>query len=251
MKNLAFLLLASAAFAPRAYAYLPPAFYVYAHGAEQKGKTPPPGVVVTVSRPQGSGTEESLGSISMPNWPRTLNGWPSLDLLFANEGVDLIKAVEAFGIPVAKESDLLRASREQIAAMKEAPRPFYKPDRRMGLKRYKGKYAWVHKEGPRSIWIEKDTYLPLKIEGPCPDGVSDLPWAKSGDSLCELEFRNVYAVRRGNTQGARMLLWKEGVPLLFFSFDKVVPAGKSGSVSLDSRSNLSSGLQSIAETILR
>lgn len=248
-KSLSLLLLLGLS-ATNAHAYLPPAFYIYGHMAEQRGKAAPlPSVQVTVSRPAGAGTEETLGTYTLPAWGPDAGGWPSLSLLFASDGEALIRGITAYGIPVAKETDLLRASPQQIAAMKEAPRPFYRPDRRMGLKRYKQTYAWVHREGARSVWIEKDSYLPLKIEGPCPAGVSDLAWAKEGGgNVCELEFRNVLSVRRGTPQNSRLLLWKDGAPLLFLSFDRVT-MNKTAATGAP-ESTLPANLQAIVSTLL-
>ena len=234
-----------------AHAYLPPSFYVYGRVAEQRGKDVAlPGVQISVSRPLNSGTEETLGSITLPNWPATEGGWPSLSLLFAADKDQIVRAVNTFGIPVSRESELLRASREQIAGMKEAPRPFYRSDKRMGLKRYKQTYAWVHREGARAVWVEKDTFLPLKIEAPCPNQVGQLAWAKAGEGKCELEFRNIASVRRGSPQNSRMLLWKDGAPLLFFSFERVVAPKAGGSSSLSLQSTLPPGVQGIAEAVL-
>jgi hypothetical protein len=231
-------------------AYLPPAFYVYNHIAEQRAKAPNPAVQISVSRPTGAGTEEVLGSLTVSHWSGRSKGWPALRLLFSGEGVALIQSVQAFGIPVAKESELLRARPEQFAAMKEAPKPFYKSDKRMSLKRYRQTYAWVHKEDDRSIWLEKDTFLPLKIEGPCPTEVTELGWAKSGDNLCELEFRNVYSLRRGTPQNSRLTIWKDGAPVLFFSFDRVLPPKSGGAPALAAESSLPANLAAIADTIL-
>lgn len=230
----------------RAQAYLPPAFYLYGQVAEQKAKTPSPALQLSVSRPLGAGTEETLGTISIPSWSPSQGGWPALSLLFTGDADGVIRSVESFGIPVTKEADLLRASREQAAAMKEAPRPFYKVDKLMGLKRYRQTYAWVHRKDDKAVWLEKDTFLPLKIQGPCPGGVADLPWAKGNSNLCELEFRQVSSLRRGNAQNARLALWKDDAPVLFFSFDRISPKSGAG----DAQSKLPPDIAGIAETLL-
>ncbi|RZA01744.1 MAG: hypothetical protein EOP11_17255 [Proteobacteria bacterium] len=191
-----------------------------------------------------------MGSITLPSWAPSEGGWPALTMLFGSEKEQITRAVNEFGVPISRETDLLRANREQIANMKEPPRPFYRSDKRMGLKRYKQTYAWVHKEGARSVWVEKDTFLPLKIEAPCPPQVNQLDWAKSGEGRCELEYRGIAAARRGNPQGSRMLLWKDGAPLLFFSFERVVMNKSAGASGLKLQSTLPPGVQGIAETIL-
>lgn len=233
-----------------AEAYLPPAFYVYGSISEPRAKVPLPSVQISVSRPSGSGTEEVLGSLTVANWRSVEGGWPALSLLFSGDSDQLIQSVVAFGIPVAKETDLLRAGKDQVSAMKEPPRPFYKSDKRMRLKRYRQSYAWVHKENAKSIWIEKDTFLPLKIQGPCPGAVTDLSWVKSGENVCELEFRNVYALRRGSPQNSKITLWKDGVPVLFFSFDRVVPPKSGGAPGLNAEHKVPPEIGAIADIIL-
>lgn len=245
-----FALLASAIFSPSASAYLPPSFYIYTHIAEQRAKTPNPSLQISVSRPMGSGTEEVLGTISLPSWSPRAEGWPSLSLLFSGEAEALIQSVNSFGIPVTKESELLRAKPEQVAAMKDPPKPFYKPDKRMSLKRHRQTYAWVHHEKNRAIWLEKDTFLPLKIEGPCPAEVVELSWAKSGENKCELEFRNVYSLRRGSPQNSRLTVWKDGNPVLFFSFDRVVPPKAGGAPALTAETKLPANIAAIADSML-
>lgn len=243
------LLLLAFSFSAPAWAYLPPAFYVYTHVADPKGKSNVAGVSVTISKPQGSGTEELLGTISLVGWGHASGGWPSLSLLFENDHAALIRAVTSFGIPVPPESALLRVDRDRIGAMRELPKPFYKPDHTMALKRTRKTYAWVHsdKDETRSVWIEKDSFLPLKIAAPCPSAAAQLSWAKAGENKCELEFRNLGALRRGSIQSSRMILWKDGAPLLFFTFDKV-SNGKDKLPASDGK--LSSDVKAIAETVL-
>lgn len=249
--NLLFCAVAASLLSPAlAHAYLPPAFHVYANIAEQRAKAPSPSLQISVSRPSAAGTEEVLGTISVASWRATDGGWPALSLLFSSDSDALTQSITAFGIPVAKETDLLRASREQIAAMKEPPKPFYKTDKRMKLKRYRQTYAWVHKEGDKSVWVEKDTFLPLKIEGPCPSAVKDFGWVKPGNGVCELEFRNVYSLRRGTPQNSRITIWKEGSPVLFFTFDRVVPPKAGGAPGLAPDSKLPADISSLADTIL-
>ena len=234
----------------RSEAYLPPAFHIYATIAEQRSKSATPSFQFSVSRPSAAGTEELLGTMNVAAWRAQENGWPSLSLLFASDAESLVQSVSIFGIPVAKEIDLLRASKEQVSAMKEPPRPFYKTDRRMSLKRFRQTYAWVHSEKNKSIWIEKDTFLPLKIQGPCPASVTDLPWVKPGENICELEFRNVYSLRRGSPQNSRITVWKDGAPVLFFTFDRVVLPKGNGAPGLAAESKLPAEIEAVAAIIL-
>jgi hypothetical protein len=217
-------ILITALFPLVAAAYLPPAFFVYAETAGHRGKGTIPGATFTVSRPLPSGGEEVLGNLTIPGSVAGAGAWPSMSLLFQGDADALLEAVRGFGLTIPKETDLLRATREQAAAMKEAPHPFYRTDPTMSLKRFHKTYAWVHsnKEGTRSIWIEKDTFLPLHIEAPCP---VELSWTKSGENRCAVEFRNVYPLRRGTAAGGRIIFLKDGVPVLYFSFDRLSAAG--------------------------
>ncbi len=232
-----------------AQAYLPPAFFIYERIAEQKAKTIVSGIALTVARPQTAGTEEILGTLSLSEWKPESGGWPALSLIFQNDAGSLIDAVTAFGISVPKETELLRVEKEKLTAMKDPPHPFYRADKTMSLKRARQTYAWVHSraETGRSVWVEKDSFLPLKILAPCPAAVASLGWAKSGENKCELEFRNLTALKRGNFQSARMTLWKDGAPLLFFTFDKIA----SGKIKLPpSDGKLPTEVKEIAEIVL-
>jgi hypothetical protein len=212
-------------FATSAFAFLPPAHFLYSKLGEQKTKTPISGVSLTVSRPQAAGTEEILGTDVIQDWKPVTGGWPGLTLLFHPDADSIVRAVTAFGLRVHTEAELLRVDRARLGAMKEPPDPFYKPDPTMSLKRTRQTYAWVHSApGGESIWVEKELFLPLKITAPCPGGAASLAWAKAGDGKCELEYRNLSALRRGNFQSAKMILWKDGAPLLFLTFDRVATA---------------------------
>jgi hypothetical protein len=230
-----------------AWAYLPPAFFVYSHIAEQRAKSTLPFLVITVSKPMGSGTEEVIGTFLLPPWQKEKGAWPSLSLLLQGDSEELMQSVSNFGIPVQKEADLLRANKEQVSAMKEPPKPFYRTDKRMGLKRFRQTYSWVHKEAERSIWIEKDSFFPLKIEGPCPNEVAELSWAKAGENKCELDFRNILSLRRGTPQNSRITLWKDGQQVLFFTVDRMLNSKPSSS----NFSGIAPEIQSIANQILR
>ncbi len=229
-----------------AQAYLPPAFYIYSHIAEERNKAPLPHLTITASKPMGAGTEEVIGTFSLSPWQKEKESWPSLSLLLQSDPEELIQSVAAFGIPVQKENELLRASKEQVTAMKEPPKPFYKVDKRMGLKRFRQTYAWVHKEGNKSIWIEKDTFFPLKIEAPCPTAVVELPWAKPGPNNCEVDFRNILSLRRGSPQNSKVTVWKDGSPVLYFTIDRVLSTKPTSNTS-----GVSTDIQSIASQILR
>jgi hypothetical protein len=237
-------------FSTAALAYLPPAFYLYAQVAEHRGKGTIPASAITVSRPLPSGTEEVLGTLNLPGLAaEAVGGWPTLSLLFSSDGNALTQAARAFGLSVSKESDLLRASREQVAAMKNPPHPFYKPDPSVSLKRFRQTYAWVHsdKDIARSIWVEKDTFLPLKIEAPCPK--VDLSWAKSGENRCSVEFRNVYSLRRGNAGGGRITFLKNGFPVLYFSFDRLSAAQPNGTMTLSSDAKFPEEIRALASIL--
>ncbi len=232
-----------------AYAYLPPAFFIYSKLGEQKTRTQITGALLTIARPQNAGTEEILGTLSLPEWRPVEGGWPGLSLIFHSDTESILRSVSAFGLTIYPESELMRVDREKLTALKEPPVPFYKPDPTMSLQRTRDTYAWVHSNAQtgESIWVEKDSFLPLKIAAPCPNGAAELAWAKSGPNKCELEFRNLTALRHGNLQNARMILWKDGAPLLFLTFDRLASA-KTKLPASDGK--LSSELISLVETVL-
>ncbi len=232
-----------------AQAYLPPAFFVYQKIGEQKTKTPIVGAALTVSRPQAAGTEEILGTLTIPEWGPAQGAWPGLSLIFHPDGDAVVRAVTAFGLTVLPEADLMKVEKSRLAGMKEPPDPFYKPDPNMALQRTRQTYAWVNqnKDTGQSVWVEKDSFLPRKIAAPFPSQVSALPWAKAGDNKCELEYRNLFALRRGNYQNARMILWKDGTPLLFLTFDKL-STGKTKLPPSDGK--LTDDVKAIVETVL-
>lgn len=234
-----------------ARAYLPPSFFVYSKLVEPKAKLPQvSGVAITIARPQGSGTEEILGALSLSDWKSSpAPGWPVLSLIFESDQEALIQAITNFGLSVPREQDLLRVERDKLAALKDPPNPFYKVDPGMSLKRTRQTYAWVHSDSAsgKAVWVEKDSFLPLKVAAPCPTVASSLGWAKAGDNKCEVEFRNLGALRRGNLQSARLTLWKDGAPLLFLTFDKL-SNGKTPLPKADEK--LPPEVKEIAETIL-
>jgi len=237
-------------FTSSAQAYLPPAFFVYLKLVEPRAKLPVvTGVNLTIARPQGSGTEETLGTISISDWKNKSGGWPTLSLIFEGDQEALIRAVAGYGLTVLREPELLRIEKEKAMAMKEPPRPFYRTDPNMALKRTRQTYAWVHgnNESGKSIWLEKDSFLPLKVSGPCPATAAGLGWAKAGANKCEVEFRNLHALKRGNFQSARLTFWKDGAPLLFLNFEKLT----TGKVQLPkSDDRLTPDVREIVETIL-
>lgn len=233
-----------------AWAYLPPSFFIYSQVAEHRGKGAIPGAILTVSRPQPAGAEEILGTITLTGpVPEEGGGWPVFSLLFASDGAALIQAARAFGLSIPRETDLLRASKEQAAAMKEPPQPFYKTDPTVTLKRFRQTYAWVHsdKDIARSIWVEKDTFLPLKVEAACPK--VELPWTKPGANRCAVEFRNVYSLRRGTVAGGRITLLKDDFPVLYFSFDRFTTAQNPGTLSVSADAKFAEEIRAVATSL--
>ena len=200
-----------------------------------------------MARPQASGTEEILGTIALTDWKGTSGGWPVLSLIFDSDQEALIQAVTGFGLNVLTENELLRIEKEKAGQMKDPPRPFYRTDPHMSLKRTRQTYAWVHGRDDRSVWVEKDSFLPLKVAGPCPAPAAGLGWAETGENKCEVEFRNLGALKRGNFSSARLTLWKDGAQLLFLNFEKVA-TGKMLLPKSDDR--LTADVKEIAETIL-
>jgi len=230
------------------WAKLPPSFFIYEQISEAVTRPNGTALTLSVSRPLGSGNEELLGTLNLPSWGNSPGGWPSLSLLFPTNKDQLKGAVKNFGLNISEEAELVRLPKEKIVTSKDPVNPFYKPDPRMFLRQLRGAYAWVHEEEDRSIWVEKDTFLPLKIVAPCPEGVSGLGWSKGGAIACELEFKNIISARRGAPSNSRLTLWQDGAPLLFLSLDRV---GNSRAFDkMPPSAGFSDAVKSVLDTIL-
>lgn len=235
-------------FLTSAWAKLPPSYFVYEQISELAPRPNGTSLIISISRPLGSGNEELLGTLNLPSWENKEGAWPALSLLFPANKEQLKGSIKNFGLKISEETELVRLPKDKILSSKDPVKPFYKPDPRMHLRQVRGTYAWVHEEADRSVWIEKDTFLPLKVSGPCPPGVSDLGWSKGGSSICEIEFRNILSARRGAPSNSRLTLWQNGAPILFLSLDRV------GSLRAFDRmppsAEISDAVKSILDTIL-
>ena len=240
-----------------AHAYMPPAFFLYEKLAEVRNSPVQAAAFqLSIYRMRAGGTEEPLGEITQNLGASNDNEWPSLTLLISNDQAELVAAVQKFGLKVLDEQDLLITTKEKLEAMKQPPRRFYRKDPNVYLRRLSQVIAWVHasttpnNSASKSFWMEKENFLPLKVEAPCPELLQDYDPVLGGfvadlsklpvdttagkkDALnptlrvsktprCELEYRNVYGVRRMEFQAARLYIKRDGIALFQIRLEKIL-----------------------------
>ncbi|MCO5142439.1 MAG: hypothetical protein M9962_05045 [Oligoflexia bacterium] len=205
-----------------AFAYIPPSYFIYNKIAGEK-ETPFPTIKLSVTKPAAGGTEETLGTITISSIVIEENRWPVLSILFPSTQAQLKNSIKAFGLNIPTEKDLLIVPENQISQAKDLPKKLYKNDENIKLKRYGKSYAWVHRnaENKKEIWIEKDSFLPLRVQGDCPKELEDVLAKIDLSEPCSFEFRNQYSLKRGRYQQAKIILIQKDVPLLYFNFDKI------------------------------
>ncbi len=216
-----------------AHAFLPPSYFLVQKCAAERDRLSRALVKITVSRPaENNKTPEILLGESTLNYPDAEQSssdkkstWPALAMFLESNEEFMLNAWKNFGIPVKAEAELLRIKKEQYQGMKDMPNPFYKIDHTVSLKRFKNTYAFVctdhNKE--KSIWIEKDSFTPLAIQGPCPDNLSSLADLKGTEgNTCELQFEKNLFHKNPSTRLGKILLRKSNKTLLVFRITKVL-----------------------------
>ena len=211
-----------------ARAYIPPAYFIYEQMAQPREKSSRYSYQIQVSKPVSpiSNMEENLITYVHEFPVPAEGGWPVLSLLFSSSSKEIETSVEKFGISTVSEDALLVAPKEEIIALKDTPKTYYRPDPQMELKRYKQSYAWSHVEsnpatsGARSVWMEMDTFIPLKITGPCPKQLDELPWILPGEGTCELEYKNVFSLKAAPKQTYKLVFSKNNAPALLIVIER-------------------------------
>jgi hypothetical protein len=128
--------------------------------------------------------------------------WPALSLLLESNGERLVHEVRNFGLRLPEEKDLVRVHHDQLISMKEMPSPFYQQEHDVSLHRFrKNGYVWACEEPTQktALWIEKDTFVPALLRGPCPEGM--------GEGTCSVEFQNAWNLPEAKS--ARMVISKD------------------------------------------
>lgn len=210
-----------------ALAYLPPSYFLYDKLAAKKGDSTPALATVLhfkILQRSAIGMDVPMGDFQISTVSGYHGGWPSISLLFPPRAEELKMIVEKFGIPIKKEVELVRLPAEAAITNKTPVRPFYNRDENVKMRRLRNTIAFVHADAMnplKSIWIDKDSLFPLKIEAPCPPEVEKIPGVKPGAGVCALEFHNMMGAKQGRLSGSKFLFLKDNSILLTFSLEKV------------------------------
>lgn len=189
MKKIALLFFFSILLAGNALAYVPPSFFLLKKLATDREAPKANAYIVKAFKAQENGrpSEQAL-------WERkvlTVSGdsrWPTMALMFETDPVRLQNAVRRFDINFPDEQELLRNKLEKVQTMTDMPHPFYKRDTTSKLRRRAGSAVWViQNSDDRAIWMEKDTFRVLSLQGPCSGEI--------GGSNCFLDFGPAGATR--------------------------------------------------------
>ncbi len=212
-----------------ASAYVPPAFLLAKRIAEQHDPAKTVLAKVGVYRPGASPSEsdsllwEEFVAVPLTGTPRSSDRWPGLSILLESDSQKLTEGLRRFGLAVVPETALLRHPLDKVRAMKDPPRPFYLPDPSMSLKLQGKRVAWVSQsvDSTRSFWVEKDSFFPIMLQGPCPATIEEVSWAKSSDLPCELVFESVTGLQSAKGGKVSLLLRRDQQSLLRFRLNKI------------------------------
>lgn len=237
--------------ASTAFAYIPPGNFIFSHMAAQRDEAKNAGILVSVYKPAEGvkAADEYLGDIAL-SYPANQEAddyVPGLAFLVDSNAERLTEAMRHFGLAVPAEKELLRLKKEQYTAMKDLPQPFYQRDKAMSLRRYKNAYAWVNTsaDGTKSAWVEKDSFLPLALQLPCPEAVKNLSWLKSGDGGCELEYQNVWDLKENVGRSARAVFKKADIPFLVLKIDRFLSSAKEPVIKTPVPENIRAAVESL------
>ncbi|NUM88514.1 MAG: hypothetical protein HUU37_04845 [Bdellovibrionales bacterium] len=166
---------------------------------------------------------EEHALIPLQGTPRSPERWPGLSILLESDPARLMEGLRRFGLAVVPETALLRHPLEKVRAMKDPPRPFYLPDPSMSFQRVGKRMAWVSTsaDGARSLWVEKDSFFPIKLQGPCPASVEEISWANSSDLPCELLYESVTGLQNARGGKVSLLVRRNGQNLIRFRINRV------------------------------
>ena len=211
-----------------ALAYVPPSFFLaekITSGREEISNLLAQ-VEVYHAAPSAKESDELLWeqNVQLPANFSSDSPWPGLSILAESDTDRLIAALKKFGLPMTSEEALARYRGDQLRSMKETPRPFYNVDPNMSLRRNGKQLAWVltSQDGSRSLWVEKNTFFPIFLRGPCPKSVEEISWAKGGDEPCELHFESISGIKTSAVKRTAAILEKNNQPLIKFVIKKTV-----------------------------
>ena len=120
------------------------------------------------------------------------DSWPLLELFLEKNPTKLIKSWKNFQLDVAQEEELALFTTEEIKSLGEIPKPFYRIEENASYRRLQNKVVWSYesKDKSRALLIEKDSFLPLMIFGPCPDGSTKIQnvFTSGAATACFVKF---------------------------------------------------------------
>lgn len=118
--------------------------------------------------------------------------WPLVALLLEPDTNKLMGNLRSFGIPMNREEDLVnKRARADAKANPEAEIVFYKKEETLSVKRWEAeRLAWqiAKADASQKFLVEKDSFNPLALIGPCPDGLGSS--FLGGNEACALRFQN-------------------------------------------------------------
>jgi hypothetical protein len=213
-----------------AFAYAPPIHFQVKKIVENHTPFNSASVLITTLKPaqDNQSVDEVLWQESIPYSSKT--NWPILALLMEPKEDALMAAWKNFGLLAPSEQELLAHKPAQFKAMENSPRPFYRFNPQLSLKRFAGgiAYASENSQSGKAIYIERDTFLPISVSGACPSDLQKLSWAKRSSAICKIEFERGNQFKPGSSRAFRVILKNETQSLLIFRIDSAkINPGKS------------------------
>lgn len=182
--------------------------------------------------------------------------WPVLPLLLEANPTSLRGAWQAFGPLAPTEADLAIHKPEQLRTLENPPRPFYSENPQLSLKRFPGgiAFASTSDDGKNSILVDRDTFIPISVVGPCPQEVNSLSWIHSTGGQCHVDFERGFNFRIGLGRTFRFYLKNEKQNLLIFRIDSVktnLTSSEISSIAKKQSQEKSSAVGAIVDSIFR
>jgi len=205
-------------------AYLPPSHFIAQKIVDERTAFNRAILQISILLPKENikATEKLLWETKVTYDHSFQGAWPTTTLLLENSAEKIIQSWRSFELPAPAEADLVLYKKEDYENEKEIPSPFYKRDPSISLKRYKNRYAWVASSDTKekSLWIEKESFIPLAMMGPCPKNINDVSSVSISDSSkCELQFDRSLFSKNSASRVGKIILRHEEKPILIFKIE--------------------------------
>lgn len=199
MRTAIYLSLALLLSAAVAEAAIPPSYFIAEKIAKRKASLETAIVQVELIQP-GSAAEKIPGSrlwqgnifydASRKNLSKDPSQWPLLAILLEPDPAKLMLSLKSFGVPMSREEDLVnKRARADARANPEADIVFYKHEDSLSVRRWNDRLAWQIAGANSKFLVEKDSFNPLMLSGPCPEGFGS-SFFGGGNEPCTIEFRH-------------------------------------------------------------